>query len=82
MEFLPDAPFCCEDFRLLEEFACATEEYFDAVKNLQNSQSETGIFHAFESAEKARRDCVSAREAVQRHRQEHGCRAFGLAAKA
>lgn len=82
MDILPDAPTCGEDVRLLEEFAVAAEAYFDAVKTLQKSYGEAGILKAFEFVELTRNDCVAAREAVEGHRKEHGCRVLGIPANA
>jgi hypothetical protein len=82
MDFLPDAPICREDMRLLEDFATTTEAYFDAVKKLREATGEVAMFEAYELAEFSRRDCAAAREAVQRHRKEHGCRVLILPAKA
>lgn len=74
MAFAPDPPICQEDVRLLEEFATTTESYFDAVKNLKRVGGEAAIFKAWELAELTRKDCFAAREALERHREEHGCR--------
>jgi hypothetical protein len=82
MNHLPDGPICDEDARLLEEYAAATEDYFDAIKTLQQSKSETGILQSFEAVTDARRHCVAAREALERHRGEHGGRMVRTSARA
>jgi hypothetical protein len=78
MNFLPDAPICREDMRLLEEFAAATEVYLAAVKKLQGAQGTSRVARAYEEAETARKQCATAREAIQRHRVTHGCRILGV----
>lgn len=72
--FVPDASICPEDLRLLEEFAATTEAYFDAVKKLKHVKGEVEFFKAYEFAELTRKDCFALREAVERHREQHGCR--------
>lgn len=82
MSFLPNTAICGEDVRLLEEFAAATEAYFDAVKDLEQAKTEVSSFRAYALTELARQQCAAAREAVERHRQEHGCRRLGIPARA
>jgi hypothetical protein len=78
MGFVRDVPGCQEDIRLLEEFAISTEDYLDAVKGMQRAKGEAGMFKAYEAAEITRHNCIAARETVERHRREHGCRMLGL----
>jgi hypothetical protein len=78
MDFIADAPTCNEDMRLLEEFAAATEGYFEAVKHLQQVEGGAQISKAMQLAELARVDCANAREAVVLHRTQHGCRNLGV----
>lgn len=74
MDFGHDASFCEKDTELLEDFASATEAYYDAVKHMQRAEGYHEIRQAHDLAELARKQCASAREAVERHREEHGCR--------
>lgn len=79
MESTPPAqPTCPIDAALLEDFAAAAEAYLETVKLLQDCKGPEGITRAFEMSELARQDCLVAREAVERHRKEHGCRKSGL----
>jgi hypothetical protein len=80
MDFIADSPACNEDMRLLEEFAAATEGYFEAVKHLQQAEGGSRISKAMQLAELARVDCANAREAVVLHRTQHGCRNLGVRA--
>jgi hypothetical protein len=78
MDFNPDPVPCAIDITLLEEFAAATEVYLDAIKTFQSSIGNGKIHEAYTLAKLARDDCVRSREAVERHRQEHGCRRLGV----
>lgn len=82
MNSLPDAWICQEDIRLLEEYAVAAEAYFDAVRDLEQAKTEVTSFHAYALTELARQQCAASREAVERHREEHGCRLRSISAKA
>jgi len=66
--------FCQKDVELLKSFAAAAESYLDAVKTFQNSEGTQSILKAYRLTELARSQCVAAREAVERHRLQHGCR--------
>jgi hypothetical protein len=81
MDFIADAPTCNDDMRLLDEFAAATEGYFEAVKHLQQAEAGPQISKARQLAELARVDCANAREAVVLHRTQHGCRNLGVRAE-
>lgn len=78
MDFSPDPPICPIDIALLEDFAAAAEAYLDTVNSLQDCTGPEDILRAFRMSEQARQDCVAAREAVERHRREHGCRKLGI----
>lgn len=75
-----ESSFCERDTELLEEFASATEAYYHAVKELQRAAGYQETRKAHELAELARKQCACAREAVERHRKEHGCRMIKLPA--
>jgi len=76
MDFGADSSVCEQDTQLLEEFASATEAYYEAVKHMQRADGYHEIRRAQELADLARQQCASAREAVERHRNEHGCRSM------
>jgi hypothetical protein len=78
MDFSPDPSICTIDLALVEDFAAAAEAYLETVKFLQDCKRYEDILRAFEASELARRDCVAAREAVERHRREHGFRRVGF----
>lgn len=74
MDFGREPSFCGQDTQLLEEFAAATEAYYEAVRRLQRAEGYHETRQARELAALARKQCINAREAVERHREEHGCR--------
>lgn len=78
MDPTADAPICPTDMALLEDFAAAAEAYLETVKFLQDCNGPEDILNAFKMSEVARKDCLAAREAVERHRREHGCRKVGI----
>lgn len=80
MDLASDPPICRIDVALLEDYAAATEAYFDAVKRLEGALGSDMVI-ACELAQLARKDCVSARELIVRHRAVHGCRKIAIPAE-
>ncbi|HEV2425618.1 MAG TPA: hypothetical protein VGZ29_12390 [Terriglobia bacterium] len=78
MDFTPDPPVCPTDTARLEDFAAAAEAYLDTAGALQDCSGPEDIQRAYRMSELARLQCVAARKAVERHRQEHGCRTLGV----
>jgi len=74
MDLGADASACERDKELIEEFATATEAYYTALKRVRRAEGYQETRQAQEAAEVARMQCASAREAVERHRKEHGCK--------
>lgn len=59
---------------LLTAYLVAAEEFFLAVGRLSQTLTHGQFSAAMEQIEETRLRCVRAREAMQEHRREHGCR--------
>lgn len=70
---------CPIDIELVDKFAEATEKYFAAVNGLINiiAGTKNGPFfqHSHQKARQKHKNCETAREAMEKHRVEHGCQA-------
>lgn len=65
---------CEEKLRLLVAYQQPTSAYCSAVSNMMILRiSEEEFARLRDAAEKARRDSVAARDALEQHVKEHGC---------
>ncbi len=67
---------CDENYRLREEYAATTEAYAGIVKELRPAGDDGRLFFWLELAEQAEKECVKARRALDRHREQCGCHKF------
>ena len=66
---------CRKDLELLFDYLAASDAYFELVDSLACEQPEEYPFlNKRKQIEDAREACIRAREVMERHRKEHGCR--------
>jgi hypothetical protein len=65
---------CMTDMALLHDYLEAADDFFDEVKHLNGQLSHEEFQKVIEDVHRARVECLRAREMMEQHRREHGCR--------
>jgi len=68
---------CMTDMALLHDYFDAAEDFYNEVKRLNRPLRHKDFERVLEDVRQARARCVRAREMLEEHRREHGCRREG-----